>query len=151
MKVAAQGIVAGPASVTWGRFMAFGDIAQWHPLIARSSLEDAPGPGGGIVRALTTHDAAAIREELVACDPAARRLTYTFLNSPFPVSDYRATVEVSETEIAGSCQVTWTATFEPDDPADGPRLRALFANDVFQTGIDALRTQSERPETAATP
>ncbi|MFI6335884.1 SRPBCC family protein [Streptomyces sp. NPDC050535] len=78
-----------------------------------------------------------MREELIACDPEARRLTYTFLTSPFPVTNYCATVEVSETGAA-SCQVTWTATFEPNDPADGPRLRALFAEDVFRTGIEAL-------------
>lgn len=138
MKVTARGAVDHPASAIWGRIAAFGDIAQWHPLISFSALEAAPGPGGGIVRALTTQDGATIREELLASDPGARRLSYTFLTSPFPARNYRAAMEVSGTGSATSCLVTWTATFEPHDPADGPRLRSLFGDDVFRAGIRAL-------------
>ncbi|MCX4782725.1 SRPBCC family protein [Streptomyces sp. NBC_01264] len=145
-KVIVKGNVACPAAVVWGRVVAFGDIAQWHPLISRSIQENTPGPGGGAVRALTTHDGAAIREELTACDPAARTLAYTFLTSPFTVTNYCATMEVSETGSA-SCLVTWTATFEPNDPADGARLRDLFANEVFRPGIEALNPVGVRPET----
>ncbi|WP_327122027.1 SRPBCC family protein [Streptomyces sp. NBC_01341] len=151
MTVTVQGDVACPASVVWGRIMAFGDIAQWHPLISRSIQESMPGPGGGVVRALTTLDGAAVREELISCDTEGRRLTYAFLTSPFPVKNYCATVEVSESGAGASCQVTWTATFEPHDPADGPRLRFLFANDVFRNGIAALSPAEIRPGRIAAP
>ncbi|MFJ9944973.1 SRPBCC family protein [Streptomyces erythrochromogenes] len=150
MKVVVKGNIACPASVVWGRVVAFGGIAQWHPLISRSIQENAPGPGGGVVRSLTTYDGAAIREELTACDPESRRLSYTFLASPFPVAHYCATMEVSETGPT-SCQVTWTATFEPSDPADGPRLRDLFADEVFRTGIEALKPAGVRLESSTAP
>lgn len=136
---AAQAIPHHPDRV-WEAFADFGGIADWHPLIADSALEGTePTAGPGSVRLLHTADRDSIREELVTCDAPERRLTYRFLSSPFPVSDYRATVQVhpDDDQRDGSI-VTWEATFLPDAPARGRELADMFAGEVFATGLTAL-------------
>ncbi|MGI5447494.1 SRPBCC family protein [Streptomyces sp. CA-243310] len=140
MLVVVRGTVIGrTASQTWESFAAFGDIEQWHPLIAHSVLEPAPGPGGGPVRSMTTQDGERIREELLLSDPVERTLRYTILDSPFPVTSYVAEVQVWESAAPDRCDVCWSTEFEPVDPADGPTLRTLFGQQVFEVGIASLQ------------
>ncbi|MFB7245621.1 hypothetical protein CW362_09830 [Streptomyces populi] len=127
----------------WQAFSDFGAISAWHPLIATSCLEEVPAATGCSarkVRLLRTVDGAVIREELLECDERRRTLSYRFLESPFPVSDYRATVVVAEPSGPdGRCQVTWTARFTPHDPAATESLRRAFGDDVFRAGLQALQ------------
>ncbi|MFD5630828.1 SRPBCC family protein [Streptomyces sp. NPDC127072] len=136
---ASQSIPYHPDRV-WQAFADFGTIADWHPLIAASTLEGStPAPRPGAVRLLNTTSQDDIREELVTCDAARRRLTYRFLSSPFPVSGYLATVDVlPDTDRPDSSIVTWQATFLPDTPAQGPELATMFTKEVFTTGLAAL-------------
>ncbi|MGW1534563.1 SRPBCC family protein [Streptomyces aureus] len=127
----------------WRAFSDFGGIAAWHPLIAASHLEEVPvatGHAAPIVRLLRTVDGAMIREELLERDERRRTLGYRFLDSPFPVSDYRATVVVAAPQGPdGGCEVTWTAQFVPHDPATAESLRRTFGDDVFHTGLRSLQ------------
>ncbi|NED06916.1 SRPBCC family protein [Streptomyces sp. SID6648] len=138
MYVVVRGSVAGRVASVWGRFAAFGDIAQWHPLIEHSALEEGLGPAGGPVRVMGTQDGGIIREELLVSDAAAWTLSYLILDSPFPVSSYRAVVQLSESAVPEQCDIVWSADFEPNDPADGPGLSAMFGEKVFEAGIAAL-------------
>lgn len=55
-------------------------------------------------------------------DPAARRLTYERVESPFPVSSYLGTVEVF-TSYDGLAVVAWTVDFESE-----PEVAELVAD-----------------------
>ncbi|MFI5868060.1 SRPBCC family protein [Streptomyces sp. NPDC051546] len=147
MRALAQGVVSNSAETVWEHFAEFGTIAQWHPLIAYSILEKDPGPSGGPVRIMRTRDGELIREELITCDPTVKRLSYTFLSSPFPVTAYESEVEVTPTENPGQCHITWSATFLPDNPSQGPQLAYLFSNNVFQVGINALNAKHDKSGT----
>ena len=138
MRIEVRGTVGGHASRTWDMFGAFGNIADWHPLIADSVLESAPGPGGGPVRAMVTGDRGRIREELLVSDSVGRRLGYEILESPFSVRSYRAEVLVLESGTPGSCEVLGATEFEPVDLAKEAALGSLFEENVFKAGIEAL-------------
>jgi hypothetical protein len=129
-----------PADV-WRVVAAFGEIASWHPLIVSSTLE-ARSPRDdevGAVRLLRTVDQAVIREELIELDDTGRRLSYRLLDSPFPVSEYLATIAITTPHGRPSgCQVNWTARFTPHDYGETERLRRTFSEDVFKTGLEAL-------------
>ncbi|WP_097984152.1 SRPBCC family protein [Streptomyces sp. f150] len=135
--------ISRPVAAVWDKAAAFCAIAAWHPFIAESGPEAEPGPNGGLVRTLTTRDGETLQEELLSCDHVARRIRYAITDSPFPVSFYRAEILVSEKELADSCRITWTAEFEPENQADGPRLHRLFEDEVFRAGIHALASDPE--------
>lgn len=141
-QVTVEDDISRPLASVWEKVEAFCDIADWHPLIAHSSRETEPGPEGGIVRTLTTRDGGVIREELLACDTTTRSVRYAIITSPFPVTFYRAKIQVIENRTPGSCRIHWTAEFEPQDQKDSDRLRALFRDDVFKAGIRALDEDS---------
>ena len=60
-----------------------------------------------------------IKERLESLDAAARTLTYSIVEGPMPVSNYLATVVVSES--GSGCSVDWGASFDAPEgvPADG--------------------------------
>jgi hypothetical protein len=70
-------------------------------------------------------------------------LTYTILESPFPVRDYRSTMSVLPVTSTGECVVTWSVLFDCDLD-DAERLSGFFANDVFGTGLGGLVSHLSR-------
>jgi hypothetical protein len=137
-EVTTSSVVPGDADTVWRIVRDFDGLPTWHPGIAASELEDgARTDQVGAVRHLTLADGGAVREQLVALDDRERRLTYSILDSPFPVRDYRSTIRVAPVTSTGECVVTWSVLFDCDlDEAD--RLSTLFGRDVFGTGLSGL-------------
>ena len=102
------------ADQAWKVLRAFGGIADWHPAIVKSRLEDeAGGLRVGAIRRLALADGAVLRERLIEFYDGGRGLAYVFKESPLPVDRYRA--EVCVDEVAGlveRCVVRWSAGFE---------------------------------------
>ncbi|MFI6225441.1 SRPBCC family protein [Nocardia salmonicida] len=128
------------SSVAWKRIAAFAEIALWHPLIARSRLQtgdDQTVPG--CIRELTTTDGRTITERLVRYDAPAMVLVYEFVEHPFSVTDYQASLRVLADPDGHDrqCLVQWSAAFEPCS-GDGSPERDFFAGQVFTPGLIAL-------------
>ena len=136
--VTASTVVPADAEAVWRVVRDFDGLPTWHPGISASELEDgARTDQVGAVRHLTLADGGGVREQLVALDDRARRLTYSILDSPFPVRDYRSTIRVLPVTASGESVVTWSVLFDCDlDEAD--RLSTLFGRDVFGTGLSGL-------------
>ncbi|CAM5295307.1 SRPBCC family protein OS=Streptomyces fumanus OX=67302 GN=GCM10018772_01090 PE=4 SV=1 [Streptomyces fumanus] len=109
----------------------FAAIASWHPAITDSG----PGPGPA-TRQLRTSDGHSITEHLLVNDSEARIQEYVLVSHPFPVTDYRARIEVRPTGTQ-RCEVHWSASFRPT-AGDGGAERAMFENEIFRPGLDAL-------------
>jgi ribosome-associated toxin RatA of RatAB toxin-antitoxin module len=130
-------IPAAPDAV-WRVIRDFDGLPAFHPAITASELEEgARSDQVGAVRHLTLGDGSSVRERLVALDDRERRLVYAILESPFPVRDYRSTMQVLPVTSTGECVVTWSVLFDCDLD-DAERLSALFGRDVFGTGLDGL-------------
>lgn len=128
-----------PAEAVWREIADFPALAAWHPGIATS----ASHPDSPHLRTLVTSDGAEITEELLLNDDARMIQEYAFTDHhPFPVTDYRARIEVLP-EGAARCTVVWTAAFRPLQ-GDGTEERAQFAEGIFAPGLEALagRTQN---------
>lgn len=73
-------------------------------------------------------------ERLVAFDDAAR--SYTFLDGPFPVSEYLATLRVHQTDGGKGSRVEWSARFEPNGVSDHEASQLIQG--IFDDGLKAL-------------
>ena len=114
----------------WSAIGGFGQIAEWHPLIARVELTEIEG---GTYRHLTTTEGGLFLERLIEAGP--NRLTYATEDGPLPVSDHRATLScVAE---AGGCHIYWSAYFVPAG-ADA-HLADEIVGAFFEIGLQAIR------------
>jgi hypothetical protein len=123
----------------WGYVRDFGKLAEWHPGIAECSIEGGePGDAVGGVRYLKLVDGAEIRERLLQMNDVERSYTYNFVESAFPVRSYVSTIRFTPVTDQGHTFADWWADFDADADVE-PELLTTFGDDVFATGLAALR------------
>jgi len=98
------------ADVVWKEFADFGGIGDWAPGVESCDVE---GEGIGSVRTVAMAGGVEMKERLDVFDDAARTLSYAIVGGPLPVSNYLATVKV--TEEGDGCRVDWGASFDPPE------------------------------------
>lgn len=135
----ASSVLDATADDVWALVRDFGALADWHPAIDTCEIE--PGPPNhqvGAVRRLT-NQAGVIRERLVALDDGARSQTYEFVENPFGVRRYVATVRVFPVTDTGKAFAEWYADFDAEgDAAAADQLIGLFQDGVFAGGLKAV-------------
>ncbi|MOA46442.1 Polyketide cyclase / dehydrase and lipid transport [compost metagenome] len=76
-----------------------------------------------------------IVERLLQFSEAERRYSYSILQGPAPVRDYRATLRVSDE--GGQTRVEWSGSFTPDGVSEA-EAQQLFAS-IYRDGLAALK------------
>lgn len=133
----ASSVIDATADDVWALARDFGGLADWLPAIDTCEIEPGPpSPQVGAIRRLT-NQAGVIRERLVALDDGARSQTYEFVENPFGVRRYVATIRVAPVTDSGKAFVEWFAEFDADAAAEND-LIALFRDGVFATGLQAV-------------
>ncbi|MDG3002549.1 SRPBCC family protein [Paludisphaera mucosa] len=120
-----------PPEEVWRLIGGFGTLHDWHPVISGSEVSE-----GGRVRRLTTSGGDVIVERLEAFDEAGRSYSYSFIESPFPVSKYRATLRVREADDGRGSRVDWSGEFLPDGVTDEEAVE-LFQG-IYNGGLKAI-------------
>ena len=115
----------------WQLIGGFNSLPDWLPYIPSSELSE-----GGRVRRLATPNGDVIVERLEAFDNRARSYTYSILEAPFPVTGYRSTLQVRESEEADASLVDWSGEFTPTGVSDDEASR-LFEG-IYRDGLRAL-------------
>ncbi|BAN48468.1 SRPBCC family protein [Metapseudomonas resinovorans] len=118
------------ADQVWQLIGGFDSLPDWLPAIPESHLSE-----GGRVRNLKTADGAVIVERLLQFSEAERRYSYSILQGPAPVRDYRATLSVSAE--GSTTRVEWSGTFTPDGVSEA-EAQQLFAS-IYRDGLAALK------------
>ncbi len=119
------------ADKAWELIGGFNALPDWHPAVEKSELEKE-----GQERILTLAGGAKIVERLERSDDAERVYSYSILNSPLPVANYKATIRVRDAE-GGACDVEWSSEF---DAAGAPEADAVkVIEGIFQAGLDNLK------------
>ena len=113
----------------WQLIGGFDALPNWLPYIPSSVLSE-----GGRIRTLANPGGEAIVERLVAFDDAARSYSYTILQAPFPVTEYRSTLRVIH--VFGRARVEWSGQFTPVGVSD-EEASALFGG-IYRDGLAAL-------------
>ena len=137
-RVYVSSIIGAPVAQVWERVRDFNGLPDWHPLIARSRIEDdGPSDRVGCIRHFTLVDGATIREQLLGLSDYDLFCTYSILESPMGVENYVATLRLTPVTVNDRTFAEWSAEFDCD-PARESELVAQIGNDVFQGGFDAL-------------
>lgn len=120
-----------PPEQVWELVGGFGSLPDWLPYIPESSLSE-----GGRLRRLANPGGEAIVERLEHYDNAARTYSYSILQSPFPISSYRATLTVVPVAGGQGSRVDWSGEFTPQGVSD-EHVCELFGG-IYRTGLAAL-------------
>ena len=128
----ARKLRVGP-DAAWAAVEAVGRLDVWFPSIASCAVE---GSGVGARRVLELEGGLGQMVDVVrSVDPTARRLTYERIESPFPVSSYRGTVEVLES-YDGLAVVAWTVDLVAD--ADAVDAVVALLEDAIGAGVAGM-------------
>ena len=137
-KVYVSGIIDAPVEKVWAYARDYNGHGEWHPLIAKSDVEDGkPSDQVGCVRNFTTTAGGHLRERLLSFSDLDRSFTYNILVSPMPIENYVATFAVKPITEGNKTFVEWYATFDVG-PEDEARIRQQVGQDTFAAGIVAL-------------
>jgi len=130
----ASAVIEVPVSAeqVWQLVGGFNSLPDWLPFIVKSEPSE-----GGRVRHLQTADGGVVVERLQSFDNVARTYSYSISESPFPVSEYLATLKV-EGLTDSSAKVTWSGVFTPVAGVTDAAVEELFAG-VYSGGLEALR------------
>ncbi|MGF1641562.1 MAG: SRPBCC family protein [Rhodospirillales bacterium] len=120
-----------PAAEVWKLIGGFNALPDWHPAVECSELAD-----GGRIRTLTLLGGAKIVEKLEYANDGMRTYSYSIVDSPLPVANYWATIELIERRD-GTCSVSWSSDFEPRDASESEAVAAVQR--IYQQGFDNLR------------
>jgi hypothetical protein len=122
---------AAGASAVWTAIGGFCGIATWHPAVAKCVLLEKDGKS---YRELTLKDGARLLEELVQYDKAAMTYSYTIVEGPLPVANYRSTLSVAD-DGKGS-KITWTGSFDAKGAADADAVKTISG--IYEAGASEL-------------
>ncbi len=92
LEVTRSADIAAPPAKVWQTIGEFCGIGDWHPAIEKCVLSDKDGMK---VRTLSLKGGGTLKEEQVSRDDKVMSYTYTILEGPLPVADYKSTLAVA--------------------------------------------------------
>lgn len=124
-------IDAAPGDV-WALIGPFCSIEKWHPAIASCTEEGNPP-----TRTLHAKDGKTVFvEPEVARSDEEHYYSYAFQSSPFPVTEYMATIRVVPRGARGSV-VIWNGSYVPN-AGKAQEANKLFA-DIYEAGLASIK------------
>ncbi len=141
VKVFVSSVIPAPADRVWEVVRDFNNMPEWHPLIARSSIEGGKSSDCvGCIRSLALTDGIRVREQLLSLSDFEYSFSYAIIESGLEVSEYVAAFKLTPVTDGNQTFGEWTAEFET--PAEKEQETAgRISRDVFQAGFDALKKQ----------
>lgn len=128
---------AGPDEV-WAVVGDFNGLSNWHPAIANSNIRDgATADQVGAIRELALENGASVVETQTDRSEDGRTYTYDFVESPFPITNYLATVRVRRGAEEGQSVVEWESNFDTPPEAETEMKEAISG--VYTSGFGALK------------
>lgn len=115
-------------SAVWALLGDFNGMYRWHPAV-KSSLLD------GNNRILTLDNGARIKETLLNQNDAGSAYRYVITESPLPVKDYEACIQVRHNENGGSF-VSWSCQFNADGVPDQDAEQLI--REIYIAGLSNL-------------
>ena len=132
MNISLSATINASADAIWKDISDFQGVDRYLAMITSSKME---GSGVGALRTLTA-DAGVIVERLESLDEQSKTLSYSFVDSPIPISGYLATMQVRDTGD-GQCEVTWSSVFEPAGITEAEAKELIEG--AYSMGFDGLR------------
>ena len=141
-------VIDAPVSAVWRVLRDFNGHDRWHPVVARSALEEASRTDQvGAVRSFQLASGEHLREKLLSLSDKDHSFRYAIVESEVPLGNYVA--EVSLKPVTDGDRTFWSWSSKFDAPAGREdELARLVAEGVYDAGFRAVR---ERVETRSGP
>ena len=118
------------ADDVWKLIGGFNALPDWHPAIEKSELTEE-----GQTRTLSLAGGGTIVEKLERIDEGARTYSYSIVESPLPVSNYKSTIKVSGE--GSNSTIEWSSEFDTPGGVEQDAINAIQG--VYQAGFDNLK------------
>lgn len=113
-------------------------VGDFGGLISSMGLPvELKGEGIGQTRSIAMGPGDPTVERLEECDEAAKKVVYSIVSGPLPVSNYVSTMQLSEAG-AGRTKLVWSSTFEPAGGASEEDASTVVRG-IYQGGIAGLQ------------
>ena len=138
--VTISSVIDAPVDKVWERISDFNGLPDWHPRMTESQIEDGKSATEiGCVRNFKVTSGATIRERLVALSEADRTVSYAIIETPQPITNHSATLQLRPITDGNRTYAEWTATFDaPEGEAEA--VAKGMGENVFQGGFNALKS-----------
>jgi len=145
-KVVRSTIIDAPTERVWGVLRDFNGHDRWHPVVATSAIERGqPSDRVGCVRRFRLNDGSELREQLLALSDLEQTYSYCLLDTPIPLFNYVAHVRLLPVTDGDRTFWHWESRFTTRAGED-ERMARQVGDEIYQTGIDAIRAIVERPQ-----
>ncbi len=128
-------IAAAPDKV-WHTVGDFCGIAAWHPAVEKCVPSEKDGQK---LRTLSLKGGGTLVEQQTSRDDKVMSYTYTILEGPLPVSDYRSTLAVAP-EGSGS-KVSWQGSFQAKGVPD--TVAADVIQGIYEAGLKGIAEKAK--------
>ncbi|ESY05533.1 SRPBCC family protein [Mesorhizobium sp. C386A] len=139
-EVTVSSVIDAPVEKVWARIRDFNGLPGWHPRMVKSHIEDGKSAETiGCVRNFELASGARIREKLLDFSDANFRVSYSILETPQPLTNHKAMLQLRRVTDGDRTYAEWTATFDAA-PEEADKIAAGMAANVFQGGFNALKS-----------
>ena len=139
--------VAAPAKRVWETVRDFGAFEVWFP----TSEEVSPqivwtGDRNeiGVERHIIFDGGPRFCERLISIDEDQSTISYSLVESPFPIDDHLAMLHVQDR--GGKSLVTWSATFCAEDESTFAMMDSVMGSQNFEPGLAGLKRYIEKQD-----
>jgi len=137
-RVFTSAVINAHIDKVWMKIRDFNAMPNWHPGIANSYIENGePSDKVGCIRNFNLKEGGNIREKLLVLSDLDYLFSYSILESPMPLTNYVATVQLKPITDGDRTYAEWTAIFDCD-PQDENHLINLVGDGVFLIGFNGL-------------
>jgi mxaD protein len=134
LSVAREAVVDRSPATVWKLLGEFNSLDVWLPPVMTSTFTGHPTKPGAI-RVLGLGGDASVTEKLLAYDGARHSYSYAFIESPLPVKNYVATIELSPAPD-GKTLVKWHGSFDAAGAPDDKAKEAIQG--IYDAGLTKL-------------
>lgn len=131
LEVQRSTIVAAAPDKVWQAIGDFCGIGTWHPVVEKCALSDKDGRK---LRTLSLKGGGTLVEEQTSRDDKVMSYSYTIVEGPLPVSDYRSTLAVAP-DGAGS-KLDWQGSFSAKGAPDTVAVDVIQG--IYDAGLKAI-------------
>jgi hypothetical protein len=131
-----------PASIDriWAIIRDFKELPSWNPIFSDCFIEEGrPGDAVGSVMSLHLKSGGHLRERLLAHSDRDHICTYTILESPLPLTDYIATIQLLPVTDTNQTYAQWRSEFNCSQDVELDMMNTVRG--VYQAGFDFLKTR----------
>ncbi|MEZ5738897.1 MAG: SRPBCC family protein [Burkholderiaceae bacterium] len=138
IKLTRSTVLEHPIDRVWAVLRDFNGHDRWHPAVAQSHLERGrPTDAVGCVRNFRLADGAQLREQLLELSDATATLRYCLLDTPVPLLNYVARIQLVPVTDGNLTFWEWSCQFDTlAGLAD--QMKDMVGKQIYEAGFAAV-------------